>query len=475
MSVVPAGGTVRPSNDGAQPRAAQGAALTVEASLLRWSVKLVEERRAEAIGFFYAHLFGRHPDLRAIFPITEVEDHDRLLGALLHVMKNAHLLHAMADDLAQVGRDHRKFDVAAAHYAAVGDSLIATASAMLGEDWTAELAHAWRIAYDQAAEIMFRAASAVPRESRRWWTAEVVKHERRTWDVAVIEVQPAEPYNYLPGQYTTIETPHWPRLWRPYSIANAPRIDGTLEFHIRQVEGGQGGWALVDAVHVGHVLKLGPPAGTLVLDHTRPRDLLLVAGGTGLAPMRALVEDVVAHGGGRRVCLFVGARTEEDLYDLDALAELHRENKWLAIVPVVSEDPGYDGHRGLVVDAVAQYGPWTEFESYICGPPEMVEATRKRLREIGIPARQIHHEIWQADIDELAVSAGAELVRYAGPSTVLYGRRQSEAAAAGSVRNSAQQPTQQPTQQSDAELRAQQIREMIELKRARRSMYSKRR
>lgn len=456
--------------------------------LLQRTVEVVERRRVEAVTYFYSYLFASHPELRSVFPITDVKQHDRLFRGLVHVVKNSHLMSAMADDLAQVGREHRKFDTVVQHYRAVGESLLAAVAAVLGDAWSPEVAAAWQSAYRNAAEIMVRAAATVPHGARRWWTAEVVKHERRTWDIAVITVRPTEPFPYTPGQYVTIETPHWPRLWRPYSIANAPRADGTLEFHVRQIDGGQASWALVDAIHPGHAVKLGPACGTLVLDHANPRDVLLVAGGTGLAPLKALVEDVAAHGGKRRVCLFVGARTEDDLYDLDALAELHRQHEWLAIIPAVSEEPEYSGHRGLICDVVAQYGPWNAFEAYICGPPAMVEATRRRLTEIGIPARQIHHEVWQADIDEHAVAGRTQLVAYAGAQPHVYAPPQETLGRSGEARmpvavpasHRASPPSHVHSETAHADLteaerRTQEIRAMIELKRARRSMYSRRR
>jgi NAD(P)H-flavin reductase/hemoglobin-like flavoprotein len=399
-------------------------AVSVDASPLRASVERVEQRRAEATRYFYTHLFTGHPELRAIFPITAVEEHDRLFRALLYVMKNAHALPALAEELRQVGRDHRKFDLSGEHYRAVGASFLATAAAMLGESWTPEVSIAWHSAYSTAATVMSEAAAAARENEPRWWTAEVVSHERRTWDITVVSFQPAGRYPYRAGQYLTVETPHWPRLWRPYSIANAPRHDGRLEIHVKQISGGEGSWALVDATKAGQVVKLGPPSGGLVLDHSRPRDLLLVAGGTGLAPLKALVEDVAAHGGGRRVCLFVGARTKEELYDLQALTELDRRYPWLAVVPAVSEERHFDGHRGPVVEAVARYGPWTGFEAYVCGPPAMVAASVARLRELGIGPQVIHHEAWQADVALDAVPViGSELMPRAGRAHAAETRR----------------------------------------------------
>lgn len=515
----------RPSKAGIDP-ASERPAVSVDPSPLRMSVERVEQRRSEAVRYFYAHLFAGHPELRAIFPITAVEEHDRLFNALLYIVKNAHALPVLADELGQVGQDHRKFALSARHYQAVGGSFLATGAAILADEWTAEIATGWHGAYAMAATVMNDAAAAVPENHARWWTAEIVRHERRTWDIAVVRLRPTTPYAYRAGQYLTIETPHWPRLWRPYSIANAPRRDGTLDLHVRQIPRGEASWALVDATKPGQVAKIGPPAGGLVLDHTNPRDLLLVAGGTGLAPLKALVEDVAAHGGNRRVCLFAGARTEEALYDLAALTELDQRHPWLAVVPAVSDEPTYSGHRGTVADVVGRYGPWTRFEAYVCGPPAMVTATTARLRQLGMAPQLIHHEAWQADVHPHAVPAfGTNVIRRARHEPVahtpgaagyrasymhmqeihsdevlegtVYPASERDPAPAEPVRvtqaageetalatqvGTAQPPAvpsqaaQEPAATADADAaRVQQMREMIELRRARRSLYAGRR
>jgi NAD(P)H-flavin reductase len=457
-----------------------------------------------------------------------VEEHDRLFNALLYIVKNVHALPMLATELQQVGWDHRKFGLSAEHYEVVGASFLATGAAVLADAWTSEIAAGWQSAYGMAARVMIDAASAAPDEDR-WWVAEVVVHDKRTWDIAVLELRPAAPYAFRPGQYLTVETPHWPRLWRPYSIANAPRPDGSLDLHVRQIPGGEASWALVDAAKPGQFVKIGPPAGGLVLDHTNPTDLLLIAGGTGLAPLKALVEDVAANGGNRRVCLFAGARTEEDLYDHAALTQLDRRFRWLTVIPAVSDQPSYRGHRGLVADVVGQYGPWSGFDAYVCGPPAMVAATTARLRELGIAPQSIHHEAWQADIAPDAVPVlGSDVIRrprhqpmsYASASsgyrasemqrheiysdevlegTVYVAAERASAPTPDPVRviqavpatqaaapsppapmdeqsavSAPTEPAAAPQTASD-EARVRQMREMIELRRARRSLYAGRR
>jgi NAD(P)H-flavin reductase len=237
---------------------------------------------------------------------------------------------------------------------------------------------------------MIRGAADASRSTPAWWNAEVVNHERRAFDVAVLTLRPDARYDFRPGQAVSLECHLRPRIWRHYSIANAPRDDGTIEVHVRQVPGGQVSTALVNSVRHGDVLRLGPPVGGgLTLTSGTGRDLLLIAGGTGLAPLAALVEQVAAEHAGaaapRRVTLVVGARTARSLYDLDRLRQYAAGWSWLKLVTALSEDPGQPGENADAVDAALRQEGLQGREVFVCGSDEMVAATVKRLVESGVP------------------------------------------------------------------------------------------
>jgi NAD(P)H-flavin reductase len=223
------------------------------------------------------------------------------------------------------------------------------------------------------------------------WPAEVVGHERRGRDVAVIRCRPLTPLAFRAGQYVHVECHHHPREWRPYSIANAPRADGTLDLHVRSRDG----WvsaALVHRLAVGDLLRLGPPVGTMTVDPLSTRDIVGVAGGTGLAAIKAVVEELSRCRHNRWVHLFVGARSREDLYDLPGLLHLAGRYPWLSVIPVCSEDPTYTGEVGLVSDAVQRYGPWPDHEFYVCGAPGMVRATLGVLSTMDTSSALVHYD-----------------------------------------------------------------------------------
>jgi NAD(P)H-flavin reductase/hemoglobin-like flavoprotein len=342
--------------------------------------------------WFYSHLFLAHPETRDMFPVSMAHQRDRLFAALGEVMARVDDLDALVPILQQLGRDHRKFGALAAHYPAVGASLLATLE-HFDPDWDDELAASWTEAYGLIADVMVAAADAAA-DDPPWWEAEIVAHERRTLEVAVLRIRPRAPLDYLPGQAISLESDLRPRLWRWYSPANAPRPDGVLELHVKARDGGPVSTALVRQAQVGDVVRLGPPVGHLALDAQSDRDLLLIAGGTGLAPMKALVDQVARQGPPRRVDLFVGARTVDGFYDLADLRRMQQENPWLTVTYAVSQEKGSDLEHGDIADVVLRHGPWTSRDAYVAGNPATVEDTVVRLHQHGVPMARIRTEVF---------------------------------------------------------------------------------
>ena len=343
--------------------------------------------------FFYSHLFLSHPETRAMFPVSMMQQRDRLFRALGHIVARVDDLDTLVPFLQQLGRDHRKFGTLADHYPAVGASLLTTLEQYAGDDWTPELAADWAAAYGVVADVMTKAASEADEEPA-YWDAEVIAHERRLSDLAVLRVKTDPPLHYEPGQSVTVQTDLRPRLWRTYSVANAPTQDGVLELHVRARDGGPVSGALVRHVTVGSVLRIGPPLGLMVLDPESDRDLLLVGIGTGLAPLKALVEQASRLEIPRRVDLFVGARNEAGLYDLPALRELEAQHAWLHVVIVVAkeEDPDGERERGAMADVVVSRGPWNSRDVYLSGARNDVRAIKDALVRARVPERRIKVE-----------------------------------------------------------------------------------
>lgn len=369
----------------------------MDSAALQDSWQIVAKSGDEVPLFFYSHLFLSHPELRDMFPVSMSAQRDKLVGALGAVVSNVDRLDEVTPLLQQLGRDHRRFSVVAEHYPAVGASLLATLSYFLGPQWTESLAADWAAAYGLIAKVMVLAAEEAADTSPASWLADVLAVERRTLDVAVLQLRPHESFSYEPGQSFAMEVPQRPRLWRYYSPANAPREDGSIELHVQLVAGGQVSAGIVRSVRAGDVVRMGSPIGEqLVRPPNDQRDLLLVGGGTGLAPLRAVVEQIDrewhASGQAPRVHLFHGARMPWNLYEQDRLSRLAAQRPWFAYTPVISDDSSYPGLRGLVGSVAAQSQSRLGRLAMVCGSPGMVVHSISELTRAGTAHDDIRFE-----------------------------------------------------------------------------------
>ncbi|MCP2342314.1 globin domain-containing protein [Actinomadura rupiterrae] len=412
--------------------------MSLEPRIVKESFTHIEPDGERATAYFYGRLFAENPRLRTLFPPAMDLQRDRLFHALTTLVWSLDSPDSLAHYLSQLGRDHRKFGVRPEHYPAVGAALLATLRRFSGDAWTAETEAAWTGAFGAAAEIMIAAAERDASDAPPWWVAEVVEHERRAPDIAVLTLRPSQPLRFAAGQYITVQTARWPRVWRPYSIANAPRADGMLRLHVRAVPGGWVSGTLVRHTTAGDTVLLGPALGAMTLPTETPstqtpstltppaqprptgtpsgkarpvearpadsgRDLLLVAGGTGLAPLKAIAEQAASAGGHREVHLLFAARTERDLYDLAELRLLESSCPRLRVVPVLSDDPRRDGPvgaktlHGTAAEVLDRFRDWSEHEAYVAGPPAMIRTTTAALERLGVPPERIHHDLLETE------------------------------------------------------------------------------
>jgi NAD(P)H-flavin reductase len=360
----------------------------VDVNGLRSSWAAVAAYDDQVSSYFYSRLFVEYPDTRSMFPLMMSDQRDKLVAALGEVVSNVDKPEQLTRFVQALGRDHRKFGAQAAHYEAVGAVLLATLEYFLADKWTPALAQDWAAAYGLVSQTMQDAARHAEQYQPPYWEAEVVEHSRRNAHLAVVTVRPSVLLPYLPGQSISISSHLRPQVWRYLSPANAPRADGSIEFHIAGIAGGELSTALVVSLRKGDIVRMGAPIGDrLTLPADERRDLLLIAGGTGLAPLKAIVEQV-AETRPRPVTLVVGARRMRDLYDLDALSSLASRHEWLTVVATLSDDTHFRhgiqvGDAAEVAARVERYRP--DLLTYVCGSNAMVQGSIKILHEQGWP------------------------------------------------------------------------------------------
>lgn len=202
-----------------------------------------------------------------------------------------------------------------------------------------------------------------------------------------------EPVSYQAGQYFEW---HLPGLEAPrsYSAANPPG-SRTLEFLVRVHENGGVSQRLQRGeLAAGDVLTLKGPFGSYALDAQDDRPLILVAGGTGLAPVKCIAEELAARGSRRPVKIFFGARDQEELGYTASLQALARQAPNIEFTAVLSHEPEgspWTGPRGLVVDALqAMAGDAFGAQAYLCGPPPMFAAATSVLDRMGVAPEDVH-------------------------------------------------------------------------------------
>ena len=307
--------------------------------------------------------------------------------------------------LAQLGRDHRKYGVTAAHYQSLAHALYATLRAHLGGAWTAAVDDAARQAINLVGGVMSGAAAA--EHGPAWWEGTVAETHRVSRDLAVIRLYLDRPMDYHPGQYVNVQIPQLPRRWRYLSPAIPAQPDRGIEFHVRAVSGGLLSNAIVAETRPGDRWKMSSPHGALEVDRDAG-DVLMVAGSTGLAPLRAIIMDLCRFGVNPRVHLFFGARYPCELYDLRTLWEIASTNPWLSVTPVseYNSDPPWASdypdvqpprglhvrQKGLLPAVVTRYGGWGDRQILIAGGPTMVTAARAALIAKGAPPERIQHD-----------------------------------------------------------------------------------
>jgi len=381
----PSAGTTAAAGDGSADQAI---------AAIRETFGLVAAAGDDAAAYFYAWLFLRRPELRELFPPAMDEQRDRLFRSLARIVESLSTPEEMASYLSQLGRDHRKYGVDPAMYEAVGEALLATLRAFAESAFTPAAEEAWSQTYTAGSALMIRAAEDDAAVAPACWTAEVIEVQQRGGGIAVLTVAPDRVLPYQAGQHLTVQTKRWPRVWRPYSIACRPREDGLISLHVKAVPGGWVSGALALHTEPGDELTLGPALGTMTLSHAGRRDLLCVAGGTGLSPVKAIIEQVVRDSAAspREVFLFYGARKRDELYDMKELWRLTDAYSGLHLTPVTSDDPAFDGMQGNVGRVAARYMPHKDLEAYVAGPADMVRETIRVLKRAGIYRERIHYD-----------------------------------------------------------------------------------
>ena len=195
------------------------------------------------------------------------------------------------------------------------------------------------------------------------------------------------------GQFANIQIPGT-QLLRPYSMANSPKEKNIMEFVIKVFPGGKFSQQLENGLKAGDNLQVHGPYGELRIRLSH-RNIIMVAGGSGLAPLLSMLYQLAEKGNERPVQFFFGARTDDDLYYIKEIEAVQQHMPAFEFIPVLSESwPGdWRGETGLVTEALSRYKEsFKNYDAYLCGPPPMIDAATSLLVERGVRPRNVYFD-----------------------------------------------------------------------------------
>lgn len=197
---------------------------------------------------------------------------------------------------------------------------------------------------------------------------------------------------FLAGQYIDILLPDGKR--RAFSLASPPSEKEFIELHVKHVDGGGFTGHVFDDMQLKEILRFEGPLGTFFFRRSSERPAVLVGGGTGIAPLKAMVEELMYAGDERPLELFWGTRSTGDLYAAELIRGWQEKHPALNFVPVVGE-PGEDwsGETGFVHEAVLRHHPdLSGWDVYMSGPPAMIHAARPAFLAAGVPEERLFYD-----------------------------------------------------------------------------------
>jgi CDP-4-dehydro-6-deoxyglucose reductase len=254
--------------------------------------------------------------------------------------------------------------------------------------------------------VQVREIEAVRDIQVRKLPARVVEKTRLTDNVVRLRLRlpAAQRLQFLAGQYVDVLLAGGKR--RAFSIASCPSLENEIELHIRHVEGGDFTGYVFDELQERDILRFEGPLGNFFVRNDQPeRPMILMGGGTGFAPLKSMIENLLEQGDRRPIHLYWGARTAVELY-LDELprtwAHEHAHIQYRrALSEAATDDAGkLEVFPGFVHDAVnADHPDLSGFDVYMSGPPAMIEAARRSFARHGLPADRLFYDSFEFGLD----------------------------------------------------------------------------
>ena len=202
-----------------------------------------------------------------------------------------------------------------------------------------------------------------------------------------------EEIDFKAGQYIFIKhLKEGKPMVKPYSIASSPSDKNKIEIVLNKIPNGYFSTYLCDRVNVGDVLEIKGPLGLFNLKEPINNDVIFVGTGTGIGPLRSMIRRVFELRTSKKIWLFFGEKTEEEILYKEEFEELEKEHENFRYIPILSRQE-WNGEKGHVQDAIKKYIKNSEnMEAYICGLINMVDETKSLLKDLGFDPKKIYVE-----------------------------------------------------------------------------------
>lgn len=237
----------------------------------------------------------------------------------------------------------------------------------------------------------------------------VQKMEKLSHDVMAmyLKLPSNERMQFMAGQYVDFLLKDGKR--RAFSLANAPHTDDLLELHLRLIPGGKFTEYVFQEMPEKAIMRMEGPLGSFYLREDSDKPIIFIAGGTGFAPIKGIIEHMLHHKMQRPITFYWGARSLQDLYLPELPKQWTSEHSNFTYIPVLSEPLAQDewrGRTGLVHEAVlADHADLSGYQVYCCGNPQMVEAAHMAFQERGMPENEFFSDAFTFSNPQPAVAS----------------------------------------------------------------------
>ncbi|OTG84098.1 phenol hydroxylase [Acinetobacter sp. ANC 4558] len=247
------------------------------------------------------------------------------------------------------------------------------------------------------------------------YQAKVIEIKDLSPTIKGVRLQIDRTMNFQAGQYVNIQFPDIEGT-RAFSIANSPSEADVIELHIRQIQGGAATTYVHKNLQVGDELDLSGPYGQFFVRKSDEKDMIFIAGGSGLSSPQSMIMDLLESGDNRTLYLFQGARDIAELYNREIFEQLVKDYPNFRYIPALNAPKTKDnwtGFTGFVHEAVANYfeNKCSGHKAYLCGPPPMIDAAISTLMQSRLFEKDIHTERFLSAADGATTGARSALFR----------------------------------------------------------------